>query len=421
MHQRFPGFGRALSASVMIVTSGCAATGTAGLKLAAPEATATSPAAAPERLSLAEPAPPPQVAGLPGTEALADAAAAPSPPPTEPERAEAPSGAPPVARTQPGGATLATSREMLDIEASVTIQVPKVKRAVTALHDLTARLGGVVTEERVDSASQYGSAQLTLRVPSGAAQSVFDQLERLGNVLDQNVTARDIGKEYFDANLRLSSLETTLHRYEEVLTHATKVEEILRIEAELGRIRGEIEQVKGNLRWLSDRAARATLHIALRERMPEIVQSDNPEPKFYPGLRLPAVLDFGKSTTQLYVGGGFALRFSRSVSLDLDLFKRPDSKRRGPDAILASLGGEIYSDLVGGGARRYLNPYLGWRVGYARFDSDNQAMLGATLGLELYKNRGFGLDLEGRNYLAFGGARGAHYLFAPAIAARIAF
>jgi hypothetical protein len=64
---------------------------------------------------------------------------------------------------------------------------------------------------------------------------------------------------------------------------------------------------------------------------------------------------------------------------------------------------------------------LGWRAGYARLDTDNQAMMGATLGLELYKNRWLGVDLEARNYLAFGGSRGAHYLLTPALSARVAF
>jgi hypothetical protein len=317
---------------------------------------------------------------------------------------------------------VAQRREMLDIEARINLQVSQVKRAVKALHDLSARVGGVITEERVDSASQYGSAELTLRVPSGSTQGVFDELDKLGKVLDQNVTARDIGKEYFDANLRLSSLEATLHRYEEILKQANKVEEILRIEAELSRIRSEIEQVKGNLRWLSDRAARATLHITLHERVPEIASATpDPEPKLFPGLRIPLLLDFGKKDNETYVGGGFALRFTRAISLDVDVMKRPDSNARGPDAVLATLGGEIYSDLLGGGERRFLNPYLGWRAGYARFDADNQALVGATLGVELYKNRWFGLDAEARNLFAFGGDRGGHYLLQPAISARIAF
>jgi Domain of unknown function (DUF4349) len=408
MRQRFPGFGFALSAAVLLCGTGCGAAAP-GMKLATaePGLPGTTGSEAPPREALADAAP----AATPMS-----APAAPPPPSVALEGGGAAQPAP-----VPLGATLSPSREMLDIEANVTMQVLKVKRALKALHELTMRIGGVVTEERVDTASEYGAAQLTLRVPSGAAQSVFEALEQLGNVLDQNVTARDIGKEYFDANLRLSGLEATLHRYEDVLTHATKVEEILRIEQELARIRGEIEQVKGNLRWLSDRAARATLHISLRERAPEIAHSEEPEAKFFPGLRLPALVDFGRKTTDTYVGGGFALRFSRAISLDLDVLERPDSHERGPDAVLASIGGEIYSDLLGGGRRRYLNPYLGWRAGYARFDADNQALLGATLGLELYKNRWFGVDLEARNYLAFGGSRGAHYLLTPALSARVAF
>jgi hypothetical protein len=319
------------------------------------------------------------------------------------------------------GVSVAPSREMLDIEANVTVQVPKVKNALRALHQLSQRVGGVITSERIDSSSSYGAAQLTLRVPSGAAQDVLAQLDDLGSVLDQNVTARDIGKEYFDANLRLSSLEATLRRYEEILKAATKVDEILRIEGELARIRAEIEQTKGNLRWLQDRAARATLHLSLREKAPEIVQTVDPEAKFFPGLRLPALVDFGRRQNEGYFGAGFSLRFSRAVSLDLDVLKRPGSEERGPDAVLASLGGEIYSDLLGGGERRFLNPYLGWRAGYACFDHDNQALVGATLGLELYNNRWFGLDAEARNYLAFGGPRGGHYLLEPALSAKVAF
>jgi hypothetical protein len=313
-------------------------------------------------------------------------------------------------------------REMLDIEGHVSLQVPKVKSALRALRELATRAGGVVTQERVDTASEYGAAQVTLRLPSSRAQNLLDQLETLGRVLSQSVEAKDIGKEYFDAQVRLSSLELTLHRYEEILTHASKVEEILRIEQELGRLRAEIEQVKGNLRWLSDRAARATLHVALREQAPQIASPvEQPRAKFYPEVRLPALVDFGKRETLGYVGGGLSLRFARAISLDLDILKHPGSVARGPDALLATLGGEIYSERLGAGERRFLNPYLGWRVGYARFEHDDQVLLGATVGLELYKSRWFGVDAEARNYLAFIGDRGAHYVFNPALSARFAF
>lgn len=409
MRLRFPGFGYALCGPLTLLLGGCG-----GAAMAKAETASTAP-------------------GMPGSAAIsadmargeaesAPTAPAPAPPPA-PMSAPPVDAAAPVAQAgRPVSSVVAPSREMLDIEANVQVQVTNVKQAVKQLHALSGRVGGVVTAERVDSASAHGSATLTLRVPSGATQGVFDELEKLGDVLNQTVTARDVSKEYFDATLRLSSLEATLRRYEEILTKANKVEEILRIEQELARIRGEIEQVKGNLRWLQDRTARATLHVTLREQVPEMVaQPDEPEPKFFPGLRAPLLLDFGKTDEQAYAGGGVSLRFLRQLSLDLDVLKRFDSESRGPDALIATVGGEVYSNLLGGGERSYLNPYLGWRAGYARFDQDDQAVLGATLGVELYKNRWFYLDLEARNYLAFLGDRGAHYALTPALSASLAF
>lgn len=317
--------------------------------------------------------------------------------------------------------SVAASREMLDIEARVELHVQNARRAAKALHALAERAGGVVTAERIDGGSEHHAASMTLRVPSGAAQGLLGDLEKLGSVQQQSLTARDIGKEYFDAHLRLSSLETTLRRYEELLEKAGKVEELLRIEQELSRLRGEIEQVKGDLRWLSDRAARATLHVTLRERPLELAAAEEPEAKFFPGVRAPLLFDFGTRGVPSYGGGGVSMRFMRALSFDLDVLKRFDSEARGPDAFLASAGGEIYSNLLGGGRRGFLNPYLGWRAGYARFDHHDQALLGATLGVELYKNRWLELDLEARHLLTFGGERGAHYALLPALALGVAF
>lgn len=317
--------------------------------------------------------------------------------------------------------TAAAASEMLDIEANASLEVPKVKLALRSLRELAARVGGVVTSERVDAASGSGSAELTLRVPSQAAPSVFQELEKVGKVTEQTVTARDVGKEYFDANLRLSSLEATLRRYEEILGQASKVEDLLRIEQEMARVRGEIEAIKGNLRWLKDRAARATLHLTLRERALEVAKSPEPEPKFYPGARVGSLFDFSRHGDRALWGAGFSLRFSRALSVDLDLYEPNRSEVRGPDAILVTLGGEMYSDLLGGGERRFLLPYVGWRAGYARFGDQDQALLGATLGVTLVKSSWFGLDVEARNYVALLDDAGARYALAPAATAKVAF
>jgi hypothetical protein len=406
---RFPGFGAALVAPLLLLTNACG--GAAALKLGSAETAASAPAA---------PAP---TSGMPSATRADEGAMAPGEPAPMPSPAPvAPDSAPVAGGAAPASApVVAPNREMLDIEANVALQVASVKRGVKALRALAARTGGVVTAERVDTSSQYGSAELTLRVPSRAAAGVFEELENVGTVLNQTVTARDIGKQFFDANLRLSSLNATLQRYEEILSKATKVEEILRIEQELSRLRAEIEQVKGDLRWLSDRAARATLNVTLRERAPEVVYTEEPESKFFPGVRAPLLLDLGRQDDPLHFGGGVSVRFARSFSLDLDILRRQGSDERGPDVITATAGGEVYSDLLGHGQRKFLNPYLGFRAGYGRFDGHHRALVGGTAGLELFKNRWFDLDLETRHYLAIGGELAPHYVLVPALSASMAF
>jgi hypothetical protein len=209
MRPRLPGFGFALCAPLLLST-GCGAAG--ALKLGSSEAasapgTPGMPPTSKARLAQAES----------GAMAEAAPAPAPAPPPMSPsDSADSASAA--ASPAEPGSTPVvaAPSREMLDIEANVMLQVANVKSSVKALHELAARTGGVVTAERVDSASQYGSAELTLRVPSRATQAVFDDLEKLGTVLNQTVTARDIGKEFFDANLRLSSLTATLLAFDKI-------------------------------------------------------------------------------------------------------------------------------------------------------------------------------------------------------------
>ena len=301
---------------------------------------------------------------------------------------------PPIATAKPSRA------EMLDIEAHLSVEVESVAAAATALRSLTRRFEGVVTNDQLNQNANTATAQLTIRVPSAQIDEFFDGLRTVGRLLSRQINARDIGKDFFDAELRLENLQTTMRRYQEVLKVAKGVDEILRIESELGRLRGEIEQTKGNLRWLSDRAARATVHINLVTASHEVVTDPlppMPEAKLYPGLRLLQLTDFrGDEGNASYLGAGVSATFSRHFSLQLDGLRRTGDgpPTKGLDVMLLTLGGEMYSDFLGGGKRRFLNPYLGYTLGYARFLGKNEGVLGVTLGLELVKTKAITVGSE---------------------------
>lgn len=313
---------------------------------------------------------------------------------------------------------------MLDIEARLTLQVASVTRAAAEIRHLLSARGGDLMEESISDASAAAArGQLTLRVPSSAAYDILAELEAIGSVTSRELTAKDVGKAYYDGQLRLESLSWQLARFEQILARANSVDEILRVDQEIARVRGQIEQIKGELRYLADRAARATIHVALLGPQavvpPPVLQR---EAKLYPGLRLTALGDvLGQGRSQSYLGAGVSLRLSRHFSVDVDGLRATSSPSDGLDWFLAMIGGELYSDFLGAGRRKWFNPYLGIRGGYVRRSGKNEIAAGGSLGVEIFKVEFLTLELDARVYGVFGSSAGAHMALQPALGANIAF
>ena len=365
-----------------------------------------------------------QERSAPGTAELVPAAApAPNATPTAPPTGAAMAAAPDMSASGAAaeGESAISVREMFDIEARVEIVVANAERAAKQVSELCRNERGMVTEQNVQSGAAGSTATLTLRVPVSQSEHFFEALHDLGEVTSELMKSQDIGKAYFDARLRLANLEAALHRYQELLQKAANLDETMQVEAQLERIRGEIEQVKGNLRWMKDRAARATVYLTLRENAPVVAEPPpTPVALFYPGLRASYLLDLrGEQGEHGYYGAGISLRKDSAV-LELDGLRRVHQASRGLDALIVTVGADSYSELLGGGRRRTFNPYLGLRLGYARFPAAEDAFVfGASLGLELYKSSTVRLD-AGARALGFLSSK-LHLGVTPALGVNLAF
>jgi hypothetical protein len=330
---------------------------------------------------------------------------------TGPSRSSAPR---PVAFAGQAAKEARAGGDMLDIEATLNLVVDQVATAAAELRAIVRKRGGVLIEDVVDESSE-SNGRFLIRIAAPGTDDLLAAIERLGQLRTRHVNARDIGKQYKDAELQLENLNVAMARYEQILAKADAVADILSIERELTRLRGEIEQVKGNLRWMQDRSARSTIHVNLASTRPAVAQGPiAPQAKLYPGLRATFLEDLrGDNVHQGYWGGGLSFRGNRDFSLDLDGLRRTStgSPIKGLDVFLITLGGETFSEFLGNGARRFMNPYLGWRLGYARFEGANQFALGGTLGVELVKTRYVSLDLAVRGIGLLG--HSAHFALEP--------
>ncbi len=111
---------------------------------------------------------------------------------------------------------------------------------------------------------QYG-ARATLRVPEASFEPVLEQLETLGKATNIQTELEDITMHYIDLESRLNNQKAQEERLTEILEMADTVEDVLEVEKELNRVRGEIESMSARLTSLKDQVTYATIDISLRE------------------------------------------------------------------------------------------------------------------------------------------------------------
>jgi Domain of unknown function (DUF4349) len=126
---------------------------------------------------------------------------------------------------------------------------------------------------------QVRSATLELKIPAARYDQAVGGLGGIGKVEAVNTNVEDVGEEYVDITARLTNAKRLEERLVTLLaTRTGRLEDVLAVERELARVRGEIERYEGRMRFLRTRAAVSTLSVTVHEPMPLLGQNpgDNP-------------------------------------------------------------------------------------------------------------------------------------------------
>jgi Domain of unknown function (DUF4349) len=290
--------------------------------------------------------------------------------------------------------------EQLVIEGSLQLEVSTIEDVVTALRAKVEELGGRVVEESVSGADASWRAMVKLRVPPAQLPAVIAWLGSRGDITDKQLQSTDVSKTLFDQELALKNAQLTAERLEALLRQGgLSMSDVLAIERELTRLRGDIETIKGQAQYLKDRVALSALTVGITRKSGAVHLA---RAKAYPGARFAALLllDPG-DRPRTRIGGGFVLHtLFREMTLELELYQReagPDDTAgdEGSMAVLATVGGAMYSDFLGRGEREFGNPFLGLRTGYGYLDAHRFAIQ-AEAGVELWKSERFVVDASAR-------------------------
>jgi hypothetical protein len=173
----------------------------------------------------------------------------------QPEAAPAPAGSP------------AISRKII-YDAQIDLVVESVDPVAKKVSTLVQQSGGFVAELNViGSPGSLRSMRWRFRIPVERFDSFVDSILTLGELERNTRTSQDVTEQYYDIEARIKNKKVEEQTLTKILQERSgKLEDVLKIEVELSRVRGEIEQLEGKIRVLENLSSLATLTLNVRER-----------------------------------------------------------------------------------------------------------------------------------------------------------
>ncbi len=110
------------------------------------------------------------------------------------------------------------------------------------------------------------SLQASLRIPAGELAAAVRELRSMGTLENESQKGEEVTQQHSDLVARLKNSRDTERRLQAILLQRTgKMSDVLEVEQEISRVRGEIEEMEAQQKALEHRVDFATIELRLSE------------------------------------------------------------------------------------------------------------------------------------------------------------
>ena len=158
-------------------------------------------------------------------------------------------------------------KRMIIRSGTMSMEVDSYDDTETKIKGIVNNFNGYLTNStsKLD-ASGKKQGSITIRVASDKFDAMVTDLSKIGKVMNQNISGKDVTEEYMDAEARLKTqreLETRLLKLLEEKT--ARLTDVVEVEQKLANVRENIEKTEGRMRFLRDQAAYSTVTVSIYE------------------------------------------------------------------------------------------------------------------------------------------------------------
>lgn len=160
--------------------------------------------------------------------------------------------------------------------AELSVVVKEITKAEEKLQVYVKEADGYVAEANLNRVQgQQLSGRWQVRIPSEKFDTFVEEVSRLGTAETRQQSAQDVTEEYIDLEAHIANKKRLEERIAELLDKSNgPIADVIAVERELGRVRGEVEQLEGRLKYLANRSELTTVTISLREEQDYVPETE---------------------------------------------------------------------------------------------------------------------------------------------------
>ncbi|MDY5810697.1 MAG: DUF4349 domain-containing protein [Treponema sp.] len=139
----------------------------------------------------------------------------------------------------------------------VNLQVKNLSETFTAIESWVKKYGGYISSSNENSTS----INITAHIPADDFDKAMESTGTLGKIKNKNINERDVTEQYYDVKTRLENKRILIAKFQDYLTKAKNIQEILQVESQLSNATSEFENLQGQLNRLSKEVAFSKVNL----------------------------------------------------------------------------------------------------------------------------------------------------------------
>lgn len=149
---------------------------------------------------------------------------------------------------------------------TIDMRVNSVETAIDNIKTIAKENGGDEVSSDFSKSDSYKKGYIIVKVPVNQYDKTFAQIKQIAPlVTHESSQAQDVTAQFIDLESRIKNKKEHETRLRSFFDKAEDVDELIQIERELARVRTEVEQMEGQLKYLKDQTQYSTIHITLLE------------------------------------------------------------------------------------------------------------------------------------------------------------